>query len=346
MSKKLDIGGKILKQDQSSRSLKSTSIKKKVVVAIGGNAILQAGESGSFEEQFANISKITGKVVSIISAAERFEIIALTHGNGPQVGNMAVQQDATASKIPPQPMHSLIAMTQGQIGYMLQQAIQNELKTRGINKMVISIITQTLVDKNDPEFSKDKPSKPIGPFYTLEEAQELSKSNNYTVAKVKPTGDRIWRRVVPSPQPLKIIETEAVKKLINDGFLVIASGGGGIPVIQNGKGLEGVDGVLDKDLVAGLLGKSIRASILLILTDIDQVKLNFGKPNESCISKMTLEEAKRYMGEGQFLDGSMRPKIKSSIDFLEAGGESAIITSIDKAVDGLNEYAGTRIVAR
>ncbi len=257
---------------------------------------------------------------------------------------MAVQQDATASKIPPQPMHSLIAMTQGQIGYMLQQAIQNELMARGINKMVISIITQTLVDRNDPEFSKDRPSKPIGPFYTFEEAQQLSRSNSYTIAKVKPTGDRVWRRVVPSPRPLKIIETDAVKKLINDGFLVIASGGGGIPVIQNSKGLEGVDGVVDKDLVAGLLGKSIGASILLILTDVDQVKLNFGRPNEIRLSQMTLKEAKRHMEEGQFLDGSMGPKIKSSIDFLEAGGESAIITSIDKAVDGLNGCAGTRIV--
>ena len=333
------------KQSKTSNFLKKKQQQQQVVIAIGGNAILENGQLGSFEEQFSNITRTAKKIASImLSGADRFEIVALTHGNGPQVGNIAVQQDYASSYIPRQPMHLLIAMTQGQIGYMLQHALQNELKIMGIDRQVISVITQTLVDRTDPQFSNEKPSKPIGPFYTYTEAQQASRQNKYVVTKVKPTGEKAWRRVVPSPRPVEIVESEAIKKLIEDKFLVIASGGGGIPVVQNGHGFEGIEGVVDKDLVAALLAKSIGASILLRLTDIDRVMLNFGKPNQTAISKMTVQQAKRYMEAGQFLGGSMGPKIDSSLDFIEHGGECAIITSIDRAMDALNGNAGTRIV--
>ena len=334
-----------MRQKQQIESSKSGNAKKKVVIVIGGNAIIENGQSGSFEEQFKNITRTASKIVSVIRNAADFEIAALTHGNGPQVGVISLQQDMAATKLPRQPMHALIAMTQGQLGYMLQQALQNELMKAGISKPVVSLVTQTLVNKDDPEFSGDTPpSKPIGPFYTLEEAKELAEQSEYVIAKVKPYGERIWRRVVPSPTPREIVESDIVMKLVDSGCMVIASGGGGVPVIRNGHGYCGVDGVVDKDLVAGILGRSIGASVLLILTDIDRVKLNFGKSNEIDISQMSLDEAKQHYKDGQFLDGSMGPKIRSSIEFLESGGELAIITSIGNAAEALYGRAGTRIV--
>lgn len=332
-----------MKLDRPTPSAQS-KYKKKMVIAIGGNAILESGQSGSFEEQLRNITITARKIASIVRGANDFEIAALTHGNGPQVGIIALQQDLTAPKLPQQPMHVLVAMTQGQIGYMLQQALQNEFMKAGIRKPVVSIVTQTLVDQDDPEFSKKVPSKPIGTLHTQQEARDLTENKRYLVAKVKPYGERNWRRVVPSPMPQQIVESDVVLKLADFGCLVIASGGGGIPVIRNGHGYSGVDGVVDKDLVSGLLAKSIGASVLLILTDIDRVKLNFGKPNETAISEMSLQEAIQHFKDGQFLDGSMGPKIRSSIEFLESGGEMAIITSIGKAIHALNGKAGTRIV--
>jgi carbamate kinase len=323
----------------------SAGQKKRVVIAIGGNAILQGDQSGTFEEQFTNVSLTASRIVSIIFGKHDFNIVALTHGNGPQVGYIAMQQDAADHGIPKQPMYILNAMTQGQIGYMLQQEIQNEVRRLGKEMSVVSIITQTLVDKNDPEFRKPLPSKPIGPFLADSEATELIKRNNYRLKQLKSNGEKTWRRVVPSPQPVKIVETDILKKLVSTGCLVIASGGGGIPVVDANGYLRGIDGVIDKDLVAGLLAKSVGASVLIILTDVENVKLNYGKPNEISLSCMSLSEAKKFMEEGQFLDGSMGPKIKSSIDFLESGGEVAIITSVGRAIDALNGIAGTRISA-
>ena len=319
--------------------------QKKVVIAIGGNAILQSEQTGTFEEQYINISNTAKCIVSVILGQSDHKIVAITHGNGPQVGNIAVQQDEPGIRIPGQPMHVLNAMTQGQIGYMLQQAIQNEFERLGKEMPVVSMVTQTLVDKNDPAFTNGFPFKPIGPFYTEEEAKRLMKTKNYKLKKVKPKGEKIWRRVVPSPQPIQIVEIDALKKIVSSGCLVIVGGGGGIPVIQTHNGdLEGINAVIDKDLVTGLIGKSIGASILMILTDVEKVKLNFGRPNETPISTMTIGDAKKQMNDGQFLDGSMGPKVKSSIDFLEAGGDMAIITSIENGIDALNGTAGTRIV--
>jgi len=318
-------------------------INKKVVIALGGNAILQKDQIGTHEEQQENIKKTAKSIASIVMSKHRYKVSAITHGNGPQVGNLLLQQEF-AKNMPNLPMHTVIAMTQGQIGYMLQQALQNEFLKLKKNKRVVSLITQTLVSKNDPKFGKTSASKPIGPFLTESEAKKLRDKTGHIIKKVKPTGEKTWRRVVASPKPLKIVELDTLKEFIeDDSCLPIVGGGGGIPVIKKGSSFEGIDCVVDKDHVASLLAKSIGASVLLILTDVDKVKLNYGKPNESDLDTMTVKTAKKLLKEGQFLEGSMKPKIQAQIDFLESGGEMGIITSLDSALAALKGKAGTII---
>ena len=315
---------------------------KKVVIALGGNAILQKDQIGTHEEQQENIKKTAKSIASIVMGKHGYKVSAITHGNGPQVGNLLLQQEF-AKNMPNLPMHTVIAMTQGQIGYMLQQALQNEFLKFKKNKRVVSLITQTLVSKNDPKFGKTSASKPIGPFLTESEAKKLRDKTGYIIKKVKPTGEKTWRRVVASPKPLKIVELDTLKEFIDDSCLPIAGGGGGIPVIKKGSSFEGIDCVVDKDHVAALLAKSIGASVLLILTDVDKVKLNYGKSNETDLDTMTVKTAKKLLKEGQFLEGSMKPKIQAQIDFLESGGEMGIITSLGSALAALNGKAGTII---
>ena len=317
-------------------------INKKVVIALGGNAILQKDQIGTHEEQQENIKKTAKSIASIVMGKHRYKVSAITHGNGPQVGNILLQQEF-AKNIPNLPMHTVIAMTQGQIGYMLQQALQNEFLKLKKNKRVVSLITQTLVSKNDPKFGKTSATKPIGPFLTESEAKKLRDKTGHIIKKVKPTGEKTWRRVVASPKPLKIIELDTLKEFIDDSCLPIVGGGGGIPVIKSGSSFEGIDCVVDKDHVGALIAKSIGASVLLILTDVDKVKLNYGKPNESDLDTMTVKTAKKLLKEGQFLEGSMKPKIQAQIDFLESGGEMGIITSLDSALAALKGKAGTII---
>ncbi len=319
--------------------------KKKVVVAIGGNSILQQDQVGTYEEQQENIKKMAKSIASIILGKHRYEISVLIHGNGPQVGNLLLQQES-ATNVPNQPMHTVIAMTQGQIGYMIQQALQNEFIKLKKNKRVVSLITQTVVTEKDSNLSNVPPTKPIGPFFTESEAKKLGNSTNHVYKKVKPTGKKTWRRVVPSPKPLEIVELDIVKKLIDDSCLLIAGGGGGIPVSKNCSGFEAVNCLVDKDHAASLLAKSIGASVLFFLTDIDKVKLNYGKPNESDLDTITVKTAKKLLKEGAFLEGSMKPKILASLDFLESGGDIAIITSFDHAVAALNGKAGTKITSK
>ena len=320
------------------------SSKKKVVIAIGGNAILQKNQIGTFEEQQENTQKTAKGIASIVLGKHLYKISAITHGNGPQVGNLLLQQEFTKN-VPGLPMHTAVAMTQGQIGYMLQQALQNEFKKLKKDKKIVSLITQTVVAKNDPKLVQTFPSKPIGPYFTELEVKKLSNANQI-FKKVKPNGVKTWRRVVPSPKPLEIVELDIVKELAEDSCLLIAAGGGGIPVIKNGSGFKGVDCVIDKDRSASLLAKSIKASVLLLLTDIDKVKLNYGKSDESDLDVITVKDAKKFLKEGQFLEGSMEPKIQASIDFLESGGDTVIITSFDHALEALNGKAGTRIISR
>ena len=313
------------------------------MIAIGGNAILQKDQIGTYEEQRENIKKTAKNIASIVLGKHQYKISAITHGNGPQVGNLLLQQEF-AKNIPNLPMHAVIAMTQGQIGYMLQQALQNEFLKLKKNKKVVSLITQTLVSKNDPKFGKSSASKPIGPFLTEIEAKKLRDKTGYIIKKVKPTGKKTWRRVVASPKPLEIVELDILKEFIeDDSCLLIAGGGGGIPVIKSGSSLKGIDCVVDKDYVGSLIAKSIGASVLLILTDVDRVKLNYGKSNESDLDTITVKTAKKLLKEGQFLEGSMKPKIQASVDFLESGGDVAIITSFDHALAALNGKDGTII---
>jgi len=310
-------------------------MRKTIVIALGGNAIKKANEEGTAEQQFRNVRVTCKYILEIIKRGYR---VVITHGNGPQVGNLLIQQEEASKLVPPQPLDVLGAMTQGQIGYMLQQTLTNYLKREGLDIPVVTVITQVLVNKDDPDFNN--PSKPIGPFYTRKEAEKLIEEKGYFIKKVKP-GRKAYRRVVPSPDPIEIIERDIIKMLVEAGIIVIASGGGGIPVINEKSQLRGVEAVIDKDLAGERLAEIVNADIFLILTDIEKVKLNFGKPNEEDLDRLTVAEAEKYLKEGHFLPGSMEPKVRACIRFLKAGGEKAIITSLDKAVEALEGKTGT-----
>jgi carbamate kinase len=312
-------------------------MSKRVMIALGGNAIKQPHEKGTYEEQMRNVATACSQIAEI--ARKGYEIV-ITHGNGPQVGNLAIQQEQGAHMVPAQPLFILGSMTQGQIGFMMQQNLNNQLVSDG--KEVATVVTQVLVSNEDPDFQD--PSKPVGPYYDEETAKKLGKENNWLVKKVRPTGDKTWRRVVPSPKPLGIAEASVVKKMVESGTIVIASGGGGIPVIKNGVNkLEGVDAVIDKDRAGAKLAEEVGAEIFLILTDVEYALLNFGSENEEPVRNVSIKQAKKYLSEGHFKAGSMGPKIEAAIGFVERGGERAIITSLDKAVDALGGKTGTNI---
>jgi carbamate kinase len=309
------------------------------MIALGGNAIKQPHQKGTFEEQSMNIKVASKQIAEIIKNG--YEIV-ITHGNGPQVGNLAIQQEQAMHMVPAQPLVILGSMTQGQIGYMLQQNLSNNLLND--SKQVVTIITQVIVSKDDPNFLD--PTKPVGPFYNEIEAKKIGKENNWIMKQVRPTGNKTWRRTVPSPKPIKIAEGDTIKLLADAGVIVIASGGGGIPVFENGEGkLEGIDAVIDKDRAGARLAEVIGSEIYLILTDVEYALLDFGKPTEQPIKKMTVNEAKKYGAEGHFKPGSMGPKIEAAISFLENGGERVIITSLNKAVEALEGKTGTQIIS-
>jgi len=317
----------------------------RLLIALGGNAIKQAAERGTTEEQFRNCGTTTKLIAEMVKRMKPEDRLIITHGNGPQAGNLLVQQEAGKSAVPAQTMDVVGAMTQGQIGYMLQQTLMNYLKDAGINMPVCEVVNQVLVNKDDPEFFGDTASKPVGNFFTEEEAKRIKKDHpEYIMKKVKPKGAKPWRRTVPSPDPIANVGSEAIKRMVDAGIIVIASGGGGIPVIldENGR-YKGVDAVIDKDLAGERLAEVVGADVFLILTDVEKAKLNFGKPGEKEIDRMSLSEAKKYSEDGHFLPGSMGPKVKACIRFLEWGGEKAIITSLDKAVDALDGKTGTLI---
>ena len=318
---------------------------KVILIALGGNAIKQANEKGTSEEQFKNCWKTTKHISEIIKNLNQDDRLVITHGNGPQVGNLMVQQKLGKDVVPAHPMDVAGAMTQGQIGYMLQQTLINHLKKIGVEMPVCAIVNQVLVDKNDPEFFGDNASKPVGNFLTEEEAKEIKKNNpDYIFKKVKPNGERCWRRTVPSPDPISNSEGVVIKKLVDAGVIVIASGGGGIPVLEDGEGnYQGIEAVIDKDLAGERLAEIVDADIFLILTDVENAKINYGKANEKSLGKITFKEAKQYFDEGHFLAGSMGPKVKACLRFLENGGKKAIITSLDKALEALKEQSGTII---
>ena len=312
---------------------------KKIVIALGGNAIKQWNQEGSAEEQLENLRRSCSHMMKIV---KRGYPIVITHGNGPQVGNLLIQQERSLREIPPQPLDVCDAMTQGQIGYMIEQTLVNELKDASIHRDVVTLITQVMVDKDDPGFLN--PTKPIGLFYSKIQKEKYGKHRGHVFQEVDMKGER-YRRVVPSPNPLQILEDKVIKSLFESGVIVIASGGGGVPVILDDEGhIRGIEAVIDKDLAGEKLAESVDADLLMILTEVDQVYLNFGKKEQKGLRTLRLEEAKEYLGEGQFPPGSMGPKIEACIRFIEHGGEKAIITCLECADEALEGRGGTQII--
>lgn len=309
---------------------------KLVVIAIGGNAITQEKQRGTIEEQFENVRLSCDPILDLIELGHK---VVLTHGNGPQVGNTLLKVEAAKNIVPIYPLDACGAESQGSIGYIIQQTLHNRMKERGIEKEIATVVTQVVVDKNDPKFKN--PTKPIGPFYSKEEAEVLKEEKKHPMVEDSGRG---YRRVVPSPKPLEVIEKKAVKALIENDFLVITVGGGGIPVIKEDGVLKGVEAVIDKDFASALVAREVQADSLIILTGVEKVAVNFGKPDQKFLDQMTVEEAKKYYAEGQFPAGSMGPKIEASLGFVENGGKEAIITSIDKLKEALQGETGTRII--
>ena len=300
---------------------------KTLIIALGGNALIKFGEEGTTEEQFRNLRVPISQIAELV---KDYNII-ITHGNGPQIGNLLLQQEATEF-VSKRPLQILVAETQGQIGFMIESTLDEELMKIGLDeeKLFLTVLTYVKVDSEDPAFKK--PTKPIGPAYPVR-----TQSGQVKTAKG-------WRRVVPSPKPIKIYQWREIKRLMELGsWIVIACGGGGIPVIKEKKRLYGVEAVIDKDLASSKLAEQIGADILLIATDVEKVALNYGAPNQKELEKLSISEAKIYLEEGQFPVGSMGPKIQAVINFMEAGGEKAIITSIEKIREALDGRAGTQI---
>ena len=311
--------------------------KKIAVIALGGNAIMQKGEEGNICQQFANTRKTLDALMELIKRGYR---LVITHGNGPQVGNLFLMVEATRDIVPSVPLGVCVADTQGQMGYMIQQSLQNRLIRDGYPFQVMGLVTQVLVRQDDPSFQN--PTKPIGPFYSKEEGQKIQQERGWRIVEDSGRG---YRLVVPSPQPESIVETDIIKMLLEDEVIVIAAGGGGIPVIRQENGAyEGVDAVVDKDAASSVLARDLGADLLLILTGVDQVAINFNTPEEQRFERLSIDEAQAYLEQGHFPPGSMGPKIKAAIGFFQQGGREVIITSLEKVGEALQGTNGTRIV--
>ncbi|MGI6539382.1 MAG: carbamate kinase [Bacillota bacterium] len=309
---------------------------KTIVIALGGNAILQPGQNGTVDEQMENVDSTAEQVAELIAQGHR---VVITHGNGPQVGALLIQQEAGRDRVPPMPLDVCGAESQGQIGYMLQQSIGKMLARRSIQRPVATVITQMVVDPNDPAFAN--PTKPVGPFYSAYYAEQRMKE---TGEKWIEDAGRGWRRVVPSPDPIRIVEQDAILSLVRTGAIVIANGGGGIPVIEKGGLYKGVEAVIDKDLGGECLARDVGADVLLILTDVAHVALHYKTPHQVDLHTVQLDDLIRYQQEGHFKAGSMGPKVEACRRFVERGGEAAIIAQLDRAVEAIHGNAGTRIV--
>ncbi len=329
--------------NQSPSGSSDEPAKERVIVAaFGGNAVTRANERGTHAEQLANVREMCERVRPLIEAGHRLVII---HGNGPQVGVLALQVEAgNALGVPDQPFDVLGAMTQGQIGYLIQQTLGNVLRgstADGERRAIVSVVTQVLVDRTDPAFQN--PTKPIGPFYDRELAERLAVEKGWTVVQDSGRG---WRRVVPSPQPIEVIEAPMIRALSTAGVIVIAAGGGGVPVVREPDGsLTGVEAVIDKDLAAERLAALVGADTLLLLTGVHRIGLDYGTPTQRDLDVMSVTDAKRHLADGQFPPGSMGPKVKAAIRFIEDGGREAIITAPEALAAALAGADGTRIVA-
>ncbi len=311
---------------------------KGLVIAIGGNAIQPAGEPATADAQRHRIEETAAKLADLIQAG--YDVV-VTHGNGPQVGNILLQNEEARNQVPAMPLDVCGAESQAQIGYLLAQALRNEFAVRRVVRGVAAVVTQTLVDANDPAFAN--PTKPIGPFYSREADLIVKRAKGWKLVEDKARGG--WRRVVPSPQPLDIIEKDVILRLVGDGDgnVVICTGGGGIPVVRRNGRLVGVEAVIDKDLGAAVLARVLGWKGLVIATDVAQVALGFGKPTQRFLDRMTVAEAKQHLAEGQFPPGSMGPKVEAAVEFLESGGEYVVVTDLEHLVAAVDQKAGTRI---
>lgn len=313
------------------------ALPRKAVVALGGNAITREFEEGNIYQQFANTRR---SLVGVADLIQRGYLVAITHGNGPQVGNALIRVEESRHLVPPVPLGVLVADLEGGMGYMIAQSLQNKLHLRGIKREVATVVAQVIVDKNDPSILN--PTKFVGPFYHQHEVKQLELSRNWVI---KYDAGRGWRRVVPSPIPLEIVEKNVIQMLVDAGVVVITVGGGGAPVyIEEDGTLEGIDGVVDKDLSAAILARDIQAQELYILTAVDKVALNYRQYNQVDLDTLTVAEAKHHLQAGQFPAGSMGPKIQAAINFIESGGEVCIITSTERMSDAIDGKTGTRIV--
>jgi carbamate kinase len=311
-------------------------LTKRIVVALGGNAIKRPEDSGTIEEQLDAVSKTCDELLKMVNEGHK---IVITHGNGPQVGALLIQNEEAKDKVPQMPLDVCGAESQALVGYMIQQALYNKLKEIGIDKDVATVITQVKVGTDDPAF--EEPTKPIGPFYTEEQAEKLRREKGYVIRQIE---KKKYRRVVPSPEPKDIVEISAIQRLVEADVIVIASGGGGVPVVERDDGrLEGVEAVIDKDLAGEILAREIKADIMLFLTNVQGIAINYGKPGQKFLNRITLKEAKNHLAQGEFPPGTMGPKITAATRFLESGGEKAVISSLEDAFEALEGRAGTII---
>ncbi len=310
-----------------------------VVIAMGGHAFIQPGHKGTHKEHEQSARIICNHVMTLV---DRGYNIVITHGNGPQVGVLMSRQEQTRDSFAPEPLDALVAQTEGGMGYILQQQLLNELRARNVRRYVVTVITQVMVDEDDPAFQS--PTKPVGPFLSREEAEARHDSFGWHIAEDSGRG---WRRHVPSPRPRKIIQREMIREAAQRGHIVVAGGGGGIPITKAPSGdYVGVEAVIDKDLTSSVLASDVGAELLVILTAVDGVYLNFGQPDQRQLGAVTLAECKRHIEEKQFPAGSMGPKVEAIYGFLCRGGRRGLITSAEKLLDSLDGKAGTHFIGR
>jgi carbamate kinase len=312
---------------------------KRIVIALGGNAIKQWNQQGTAAEQYENVKISCAHIVKII---QRGYQVVITHGNGPQVGALLLQQECSKDETPSMPLDVLVAMTEGSLGYVLQQNLLNQLRRKDVRRYVVTVVTQVLVDESDPAFKN--PTKPIGPFLTREEAERRRDQLGWIV---KEDAGRGWRRLVPSPRPLRVIQRHMIREAARSGHIVIACGGGGIPIKKNpDDSYAGVEAVIDKDLTSSVLATDVGAALLIILTAVPQVFINFGTPDQRALGAVTLEEIEDLYAQGHFPAGSMGPKIEAVVHFLKSGGRRALITNPESLPSAIEGRAGTHIVGR
>jgi carbamate kinase len=326
----------ILYNQERITEQEATDLMATIVIALGGNAILQPGQAGTAAEQAENIRKTCTQVARMIEAGHR---VVVTHGNGPQVGNLLIQQEEASAVVPPMPMDVAGAMTQGMLGYWMQNQLDNLLRERGVVRSVVTLVTQVLVDRNDPAFQN--PTKPVGPFYTPAKAGRFMKERGW---QMKEDAGRGWRRVVPSPNPIAIWEKEAIRTLVDAGAVVVCSGGGGVPVYLHDNQVVGCEAVIDKDLAGQRLAADVGADLFCILTDVPRVALRYRQPDQELLSRVSAAQMRKYMQDGHFKPGSMGPKVEAVLRFVESTGKWGVIASLEEAAAAVEGKAGTVIV--